>query len=466
MDWGHVLFAGFALVAAGAAHAQSVEWRQPIYADVAGYPHARFRPYLVSQDLPLGVMQLSQVGTPGIVVAGGAEIGEYDGVWTPVTPFVAKMATSDGHLLWSWQLPAEHPLQGRIWSTATDVSGAVFVTGSMHAADGELDRFLLTKLDASTGAALWQVTGPPQGASGYGVAVDAAGDVLLTSSEADYRGQRVSKYAGADGSLVWSTLMADGSTDWDDFRIALDSDGNALAGGFYVDNSNPEQEVRGAEVGKFRNSDGVEMWRYRNVDPDLFGNVQGIASAPNGDVIMQGGYVGLARLASADGSVVWQRDDDAFYQSYDLLVDANGRAFTAGWNTSTDIAWLRRIDLDTGATLWQANPAGELPSVASVLALGIDGKLMVGWHLDVFAGAYLMGTTVADTESGAIAWTARLGISQSNYDTGRTVGIVQAPDGSIFVGSYSDNPPDSGPTWTVFKLSSTLTDAMFANGFD
>jgi len=465
MNRGHVLFAGFALAAASGAGAQNVEWRRPIYADVVGYPHARFRPYWVSQDLPLRVMHLSQAGTPGIVVAGGAEIGEYDDVSTPVTPFVAKIATSDGHLLWSWQLPTEHPLQGRVWSTATDVSGAVFIAGGMHAADGELGRFLLAKLDSSTGAALWQVTGP-QDTFGYGVAIDAAGDVLLTSSEADYGGQRVSKYSGIDGSFVWSTLMAGGNTDWDDFRIALDADGNALAGGFYVDNSNPEQQVRGAEIGKFRGSDGVGMWRYRNVDPDLFGNVQAIVPAPNGDVIMQGGYVGLARLASADGSVVWQRDDDAFYQSFDLLVDATGRAFTAGWNTSTDIAWLRRIDLDTGATLWQANPAGGLPSIASELALGIDGKLMIGWQLDVFSGAYLMGASVADTESGAIDWTARVGLSQSNYDIGHTVGIAQAPDGSIFVGSYSDDPPNSGPTWTVFKLSSTLTDAMFADGFE
>lgn len=465
MDWGQVLFAGFALVAASAADAQSVEWRRPIYADVAGDPHARFRPYWVSHDLPLRVMQLSQAGASGIVVAGGAQIGEDDGVWTPVTAYVAKIATSDGHLLWSWQPQPDHPLQGRVWSTTADSAGAIFVTGSMHAADGDLARFLLTKLDGSTGAALWQVTGP-QGTSGYGVAVDTAGDVLLTSSEADDGGQRVSKYAGVDGSLVWSTLMVGGRTDWDDFRIALDADGNALAAGFYVDNSNPPQQFWGAEVGKFRNSDGIEMWRYRNVDPDLFGNVQGLATGPNGDVIMQGGYVGLARLASADGSVVWQRDDDAFYQSFDLLVDASGRAFAAGWNTSTDIAWLRRIDLDTGATLWQANPAGDLPSIASELALGIDGKLMIAWQLDVFSGAYLMGASVADTESGAVAWAARLGLSESNYDTGQTVGIVQAEDGSIFVGSYSDDPPNSGPTWTVFKLSSTLTDAMFANGFE
>ena len=179
---------------------------------------------------------------------------------------------------------------------------------------------------------------------------------------------------------------------------------------------------------------------------------------------MQGGFIGHARLAAADGSVIWQRDEDAGDSSYDQLVDASGRMFVAGTNYTTQAAWLRRYNVDDGSVLWQADiPVAGVSSLASVLALGIDGKLMVGW--EVGWGPFLLGAAVAETESPTIDWTSRFGFADTAYDTGRTVGIVQAPDGRIFVGSYAHTVATS-PTWTVHKLTSALTDAMFANGFD
>src|SRR5262245_30459820 len=108
------------------ACAQSVEWHVPLYAEVVradlggAEVQALFQPYWVSGDLPQSVMQLSLAGPPGIVAAGGAEIGDDDGIWTPVTPYAMKVSTSDGHVLWAWQPQPDAPLEGRILSTAVD----------------------------------------------------------------------------------------------------------------------------------------------------------------------------------------------------------------------------------------------------------------------------------------------------------------------------------------------------------
>src|SRR5262249_54892056 len=77
-DWKHILLAGLALAAAGSACAQNIEWRQEVYAEVVRADHGGaveqvpFYPYWSAIDLPLRVMQVSQEGTSGIVLAGSA----------------------------------------------------------------------------------------------------------------------------------------------------------------------------------------------------------------------------------------------------------------------------------------------------------------------------------------------------------------------------------------------------------
>jgi hypothetical protein len=447
------------LIAPVTALAQQTVWREPVYAEVVRADHGGaveqvpFTPFESVLDVPRPVMLILEQGAPGIVLAGAATIGDSMPA-DPTTPYAAKIDGGDGHVLWSWQPEPAAPTEGRIRSAAIAADGAIFLAGAVKTSPDEDLRALVVKLDGATGAELWRLTGD-EGTTAFGVAIDADGDAIVTGSEPNVDGQRVTRYAGADGTVAWSHVIAAGVASWDDFRVAIAPGGDVYAGGYYFDFANPEGST-GVQVARLGGSDGNERWLFRANETRL-DQAQSILAI--GDDALVASHVGSIRLAAADGSVIWERADPTTdFRTFDAFVDADGRLFAAGGNHATETASVRRYDPATGDMLWEGalTDGSPPPANAFLVAPAADGSLLSAWY------SAPVGAGALDAESGAVAWSRALDpFTEPSFP----VGIVQSADGSIFVGAYQGYG-DPLATWVVFKLADVTADTLFENGFD
>jgi hypothetical protein len=456
MNFRGLVFAGAAFFAPEAVQAQQTVWREPVYAEVVRTDHGGdvesvpFYPYQWTVDPSSRVMRVSTAGTTGIVLAGSAQTGDGDEQSAPTTPYVTKLDVGDGHVLWTWQPDPVLPPQGRIWWSDIDTDGAIFVAGSVET-DLQPPRSLLAKLDGATGAELWRVVGEPSTTS-YMFAFDGMGSVVVTSSEPDDAGQRVAKYAVADGAPAWSHVITRGISWHNDFRLAVRADGDVFAAGSSADNS----EGMGVEVVRLHASDGSEAWRYFTQDMSVLEEAQNVVVLDE-DVLVAS-RAGRVRLAGDDGAVMWQQSiNSADFRTFDVITDAAGRLFVAGSNHVDRTAVVRRCDPATGDALWEAvlSDSGDIASTWLV-SIANDGSLLPAWYSNP------VGAANVDAENGAVAWSRLL----DPYPDGSSpVGIEQAPDGAIFVGTYEWSQGDAA-TWVVFKLVDVAADTIFENGFD
>ena len=445
------------------AHAQNVSWSQPVYAETwqnGAFASARIHPYVEFQNLPLELMQISDAGTPGLVLSGGAEFTDDDDWDAPVTPYLTKISSTDGHALWSWQPEATDPRFGRIWTMSADPAGNILVAGFNHQS-GEDSRYLVGKFDAATGQPIWLTNADALGTGGYAVAADAAGDVFLTFSAAE-DGQFVSKFDGTTGSLIWTAELPQGRADLDDFRLTVDARGDVAAGGFYCDCDNAMEQTWGTQVQKFSGIDGALLWSRRSSSPDFGIGLRSLQVFADGDVLVHGGVDRLARLAVADGQPIWIQPADGFEILY-LLIVGNDRLFGAGfsWPDSAGTV-VERIDATNGLALWRADSLSGTTSSATTLAFDTHSRLLVGWQTD--SDFFNMGVSRLDADTGALDWSAQFGSTAPASRGGIPLGVAASPDG-VFVGTYaSDN--GTGHTWIVYALANAYADQIFANGFE
>jgi hypothetical protein len=204
--------------------------------------------------------------------AGNAYVTGYtDSTDFPVTPdafdmsldgtedaFVAKLDSTGGSLLYSTYLGGGRYDVG--FSIATDTAGNAYVTGYTYSADfpathgafdttlnGRYDSFV-AKVDSTGGSLLYSTyLGGGGGEEGDSVAIDSTGNAFVTGHtvSADFPATPgafditlngpddtfVSKLDATGSSLLYSTYLGGGGSDWGK-SIALDLDGNAYVTGF------------------------------------------------------------------------------------------------------------------------------------------------------------------------------------------------------------------------------------------
>lgn len=409
-----------------------------------------FYPYKAVIDPSGRVMRISSAGAEGVVLAGSAQLGDGDESSAPTTPYVAKIDAADGHVLWSWQPDPVSPPQGRLRWSDVDADGAIFAAGSLQT-DDQAERSLLVKLDGATGAELWRIVGEPSTVS-YMFAFDAAGHVVVTSSEPNDEGQRVATFGTSDGSPGWSHLIELGKSRYSDFRLAVRADGDVFAAGscFCVEGD--------VQVVRLDAADGAEAWRYVSTDTSELEEAQNVVVL--GDDVLVASRAGRVRLAGADGSVMWQQSIfSSDFRTFDVIADAAGRLFVAGSNHVDRTAVVRRHDPATGDALWEAvlSVPGDLPPASTwLVSIANDGSLLPAWYSNP------VGAANVDAESGAVAWSRLL---DPDLDGAWPVGIEQAPSGAIFVSSYEWSQGDAA-TWILYRLVDVAADTIFADGFD
>lgn len=454
------------------AGAQSLLWSAHLHGEVPPWQIPSFgersRGTLVATPLmpswdpdSRSVMLLSDAGEPGIVLAGSAQVGDSIQTEPPGTPWLSKIARSDGRLLWDWH-PADYA-EGYLSEAVIDAAGDIAAIGTHYTPDYDVG-FFVVKIDAATGALRWRVDGPIGDTFGTGIALDAAGNVVVSAVDT-LRTHVIAKYDRDTGAPIWSSGVSEPDA-WNDALVVVDAADNVVAAGGYEVNNNGEVVEDGLQVSKFRGTDGALLWRQRFVS-DFGATVYALRTLGEGDVVVAGwfgGGVSLARLASATGAVVWERGD---VDPEDMLVDGEGRIVVAGGiplpDSSLRIEDIQRIDAASGSTLWRQQLYARTFSSAWRVALGVDGQLLAG--LTVEQGDDVFGAAGIDLATGALRWWyAPPGVGAD--DDRFPVGILQAPDGAIVYGGLNYVPADDEATWTVYELAPIAADTVFLGCFD
>lgn len=271
------------------------------------------------------------------------------------TFFAAKVNRQHGHEIWRFQLP---DASGRARSVALGPDGQVAVAG--ESTRGQLT---VVQLDAETGAPHW-VTRIP-GGDAFGVAVDAAGDVIAAGVLDGQMG--VVKLSGADGSELWRAHPNAGGSRGQVRALALDAAGDPVVTGW---SANADGRAT-MPVFKLDGADGEVAWGHV-IEPSPFAPMdEGVAVAvdPSGDVVATG-TIGIfadnaisfeltvLKLSGDDGSLAWRRDLSPGIPSdrpRSLALDAAGDVVAVG--LIADDAGLQaavvKLSGEDGSDLWR-----------------------------------------------------------------------------------------------------------------
>jgi cysteine-rich repeat protein len=319
----------------------------------------------------------------GNVTVVGEEfvVGQNANVWL-------RKYTPDGDVLWSraWDGPSSG--DDIAYAVAVDGADDLVITGEQYVAGDGADIFV-AKL-APDGETIWQLSHSGQGGlgdRGFGVAVDADGNIAVTGEE----------YALIGLHNVWTRLMdADGTEIWTDVfdanagndrgnAVAFTDDGEVIvAGEIYVPIGLADLWLR-----KY-GADGAEMWT-RTAD-NMAGNDAWHAVAIDGE-----GNIGLVgevyevnglaaivvALHNVSGFQVWANYQDSDGGDNDIghgvAFAADGSLVAVGQEyTANDFAraWVRKYD-PAGQELWTQVHDGQ------------DSGNDIAWAVAIDAGGYV-----------------------------------------------------------------------------
>ncbi len=389
------------------------------------------------------------LGTTTLVSAGGADI------------FVAKRSASTGAWLWAVRTGGSGTGTDRGTGVAVDAAGNALVTGyfegtasfataptpTVLTSAGSADVFV-AKFAGSTGTADWAVRAGGTGDDyGSGIAVDAAGNALVTGSfgvtagfataptptlltSAGLEDVFVAKFAGGTGTAAWA-VQAGGSDDDSGYGVAVDAAGNALVTGYFNGTASfataptptllTSAGLEDVFVAKFAGSTGAAAWAVQaGGTGDDYGS--GIAVDAVGNALVTGYFNGTASFATTPTAtpLVSAGSYDVFVAKFAgstgaaaWAVRAGGSGYDSGNGVAVDAAGNALV---TGGFTGTASFA-TAPTVTPLVSAGYD---------DVFVAKFAGGT-------GAAAWAVRAG--GSYFDYGRGV-AVDAAGNALVTGSF------------------------------
>ncbi len=319
------------------------------------------------------------------------------------------------------------------------------------------------KYAAANGALLWEkrYSGPSVDV-GTGVAVDAAGNVIVTGysrNTADYNNQGyddcyTAKYAAADGALLWERRY-NGPANQDDQALALavDTSGNVVVAGYSLNTNNFHSSDY--YTAKYAASDGTLLWEKRYDGPASgWDEAKALIVDSNGNAIVTGFSRSTefltydwytAKYATSDGTLLWQQRYTGLGNGNDkavaVAVDGNGNVIVTGISedilidgVSDSVYYTAKYAAINGALLWEQRHHRGAPSA---LALDADGNVIVtgsdaGSNSFLFDNYYTAKYAAAD---GTLLW-ERSYNGPANF-TDNAVAVAVDGAGNVVVTGYS-----------------------------
>jgi hypothetical protein len=248
-----------------------------------------------------------------------------------------------------------------------------------------------------------------------GVAVDAAGDVVIATRLSDSEAGTydsdfsVIKLDGTSGEERWRASVAglfhvEG--------IATDADGNVLATAERMDSRDHTALV------KLEGSTGLVMWR---VDlPDSWRYAFNVNVTADGVLLTfvdvattptQTSRVRMAKLSLAGGTLRWIAEPGAASPTYAAVAARGSDVVAAGWETGTATVgyppqWfvVSAFDGATGALRWTYRSAAGDENAAQTLSFDADGNVVAAgsvWSATTCRDAFIVGL---DSASGMPLW--------------------------------------------------------------
>ncbi len=339
------------------------------------------------EKLDLPYIHLNSAAT-GVAMDNDGHIALLEDRAWPSSPHIAMYAR-DGTRLWKRN---SYPYSGLGRAVASfDGAGHMVVMG--YGCSGPLDRddsthihFHTAKYDSDTGELLWQTTFQgPLNNDGYAsddipraMAVDGAGDVIVTGSSTGLNGGYTVKYASGDGTVLWShggpehpagnCVAVDGAgnvligvsgdfllskyTSADGTLVWRRSRKNAVVTSLHVDAAGRATVVGGMSAtinGQFTNyyaakfaADGTQLWEHTSPLPEkTWEAVNSLTVDDQGDVFVarlvrigQTTTYVTVKHAAADGTPLWEQRHDGHANWHNhppsIVLDAHGRVLVAG----------------------------------------------------------------------------------------------------------------------------------------
>jgi len=389
----------------------------------------------------------------GVVdAAGNVAVTGYVDADTGSDLYVAKY-DANGGLLWdrAYDGPAHEGNNG--YGLAFDAAGNVIVTGNSSHGGNNFDLYV-AKYAAADGTLLWDVRTPGLSSFGSRVAVDHAGNVIITGcskldgKDGDFY---TAKYAGDTGALRWERFYhGPGTGDDDGYYVAVDTADNVVVSGTSRNTAGNDDWY----TAKYSAADGTILWERRYDGPGHGDDSpHGISLDPVGNVVIAGwrrnasgnddAYV--AKYASGNGTVLWEvsydgagHGNDYFYSA---ATDAAGNVAVTGSFKNIDgfdDAYTALYAASDGALLWEKRfngPAGKTDYGVAVTFdhagnVLIFGDASVPSYLDAYTAKY------ARTD-GALVWEKYYNGPADSDERGCSIAVDNL-DNVIVVGGSSN----------------------------
>ncbi len=422
-----LLAAGVALLlAAPPAAAQAVEWA------------ARYNGGFVDADAcPGSCLELTAKRSLAVDAAGNVYVTGY--AKTPAEEFRTIKYSPTGQVIWSVGFDGSGQYTGHAVAIAVDAAGNAYVTGPI-ANYGSSD-FLTVKYSAGDGHVIWErrYDGPEHNEdSPMAIDLDSAGNVFVTGYSHRLGGTelRTIKYAGGDGAQLWSVGYGAPDTTLIPYALAVDGAGNPIVTGSDGD----------YRTVKYSGSDGSVLWTRSYSSPGNTSDVaRDVAVDGSGNVLVTGqsGAQGRAvKYAAADGAELWSvaftGPAGGSADARAVVLDALGNAHVAGWSVGPNGPDYRVIKLAAGdgATLWDVTYDGAAHGTDMAFAVTLDGSGdVLAFGRSDTATTPQQRTLKLAAADGSLIWTA----TGSGLTDNGIFAVAPAPSGDVVVTSgYRD----------------------------
>ena len=329
---------------------------------------------------------------------------------------------------------------------AVDASGNVYVTGDTDSFSAGMHNVFLLKY-SSAGVLQWQKTwGGASGDRAYGVAVDASGNVYVTGYTWSFGAGSFDvfllKYSSA-GVLQWQKTWG-GTSDDEGYGVAVDASGNVYVTGYTWSFGAGMYDVFLLKY----SSAGVLQWQktWGGASGD---DGSGVAVDASGNVYVTGdtksfgagqGDVFLLKYSSA-GVLQWQKTWGGGGNDIGsgVAVDASGNVYVTGdtksFGAGSDDAFLLKYS-SAGVLQWQKTWGGGGNDIGRGVAVDASGKVYVTGYTDSFGACQGDVFLLKYSSAGVLQWQKTWGGASGDDGSG----VAVDASGKVYVTGYTFSP--------------------------